>query len=366
MTGSTQMNNRSRLRHRLLATVSATVLLACGARHAAAAESDHSMVWIEFGGGYDQLSAEDSRWLPPNMTPPISNPPLGPFGAIPRAGFDADVKISFMPAESSWIFSAGIRYGRAKSRPKPGHDQSYKVTGYITSFGSKPGSPKYMLTNYDFSAAARQSRSTHLIADFQAGKDVGLGLFGGSSVLSVGVRVAKLNENADGHFTGFLSAPGKYSAGEVAHKADFAARHSFSGVGPSISWDASTPIAGNLSEGFSFDWGANAALLFGRQKTSASLRTKDTQYFPSSYHGAAGIKNILSQSTENPRRSHNVMAPNVGGSVGLSWHLPDAKLSIGYRADFFFNAIDGGVAARKSEDRGFYGPFASLSVGVGD
>ena len=60
------------------------------------------------------------------------------------------------------------------------------------------------------------------------------------------------------------------------------------------------------------------------------------------------------------------MVPNIGGFAGISWRLPTAKVSIGYRADFFFNAIDGGIAARKSENRGFYGPFASISIGIGD
>jgi iron complex outermembrane receptor protein len=367
MTKSTQMNNRSRLHYRLLATVSATVLLATGAHRAVAAESDHSMVWIEFGGAFDQLTGDDERWLPPNLTPPISKPPLGPFGAMPIVGWDAEAKISFEPADSNWIFSAGVQYGRARSKPKRSHDQSYHVTGYITSFGSKPGSPKYILTNYDFSDAARSSLSTHTILDFQAGKDVGLGMLKGSSVLSAGVRVAKLNEGAEGQFTGFLSAPGKYSPGEVAHVASFHAKHSFTGIGPSVSWDASAPFVGNLTEGFSFDWGINAALLFGSQKAKLSLKTRDTQYYPPSYHATGpGIKNQLSHSSENPDRSKNVMVPNVGGFAGISWRLPNAKVSLGYRADMFFNAIDGGVAARKIENRGFYGPFASISIGLGD
>ena len=58
--------------------------------------------------------------------------------------------------------------------------------------------------------------------------------------------------------------------------------------------------------------------------------------------------------------------PNVGGFAGLSFRYADAKFSLGYRADFFFGAIDGGIDTRKSENRGFNGPFASISVGVGD
>src|SRR5215475_10819100 len=228
-------------RRRLLGTASATVLLGSIVivQQAQAAERDHSMVWIELGGAFDQMSSESDRWLPPNLTPPLTNPPPGPFGGMPTVGYDGELSVNFAPAESDWTFSVGIRYGRARSKPRHSHDQSYNVTGYITSFGSKKGSPKYILTNYDFTDASRQSLATHLILDFQAGKDVGLGMFGGSSVIKVGVRMAQLNESAEGHFTGFVSAPAKYSPGEVAHVGSFAADHHFNGVGPSISWDTS-------------------------------------------------------------------------------------------------------------------------------
>ncbi len=55
--------------------------------------------------------------------------------------------------------------------------------------------------------------------------------------------------------------------------------------------------------------------------------------------------------------------PNVGGFAGLSYNFPNAKVSIGYRGDFFFGAIDGGLDTTQKETRGFYGPFATISVG---
>ena len=58
--------------------------------------------------------------------------------------------------------------------------------------------------------------------------------------------------------------------------------------------------------------------------------------------------------------------PNLGGFAGLSYRMQDFKVSFGYRADFFFNAIDGGIDTRKEENRGFFGPYASISVGLGD
>jgi hypothetical protein len=41
------------------------------------------------------------------------------------------------------------------------------------------------------------------------------------------------------------------------------------------------------------------------------------------------------------------------------------KVSLGYRADVYFHAMDGGVSSFKSEDRGFFGPYFNLSVGLG-
>jgi len=40
----------------------------------------------------------------------------------------------------------------------------------------------------------------------------------------------------------------------------------------------------------------------------------------------------------------------VGGFAGLSYNFPNAKVSLGYRADFFFGAIDGGPDAAKKEN----------------
>jgi len=55
----------------------------------------------------------------------------------------------------------------------------------------------------------------------------------------------------------------------------------------------------------------------------------------------------------------------VGGFAEISFRYADAKVSFGYRGDFFFGAIDGGIDTRKSENVGFYGPFASVSIGLG-
>ena len=56
--------------------------------------------------------------------------------------------------------------------------------------------------------------------------------------------------------------------------ANMTASRSFHGIGPSLSWQASAPVAGNTQDGeIAFDWGLNAALLFGRQKARTHHQT---------------------------------------------------------------------------------------------
>jgi hypothetical protein len=57
--------------------------------------------------------------------------------------------------------------------------------------------------------------------------------------------------------------------------------------------------------------------------------------------------------------------PNLGGYIGASARYNNAKISFGYRADTFFGAMDGGQAAAKDYNRGFYGPYMNVSIGLG-
>lgn len=41
-------------------------------------------------------------------------------------------------------------------------------------------------------------------------------------------------------------------------------------------------------------------------------------------------------------RSRSVTAPNLGGYIGASVRYSNSKISLGYRADSFFDVMDGG------------------------
>lgn len=112
------------------------------------------------------------------------------------------------------------------------------------------------------------------------------------------------------------------------------------------------------------DWGVNAAVLFGRQRAHVRHQTQ------SCYAKGVWASTYCQRAYVNPqaddKRSHAALIANLGGFAGLSFRYVDAKISLGYRADMFFNAIDGGIATRKEQNRSFYGPYASISIGLGD
>ena len=142
----------------------------------------------------------------------------------------------------------------------------------------------------------------------------------------------------------------------------FRATRSFTGLGPSISWNSSAPFLGNAQAGeLALDWGVNAALLFGRQKAKSRHQT-------TARYQAGGIfyppqVTVYQHNNPSNTRSRGVVVPNIGAFAGLSVKYPNAKISFGYKADFFFGAMDGGIDVRRTEDVGFHGPYASVSIG---
>jgi hypothetical protein len=232
--------------------------------------------------------------------------------------------------------------------------------------------------------AFNSSREAHAIFDFSVGKDVGLGTIGlqGNGKIGFGVRVAQFSQSssfsihADPDYVHNALGP-KYN---TDYFAEAASKRSFHGIGPSISWNASEPMSGEKeTSGIDFDWGLNGALLFGRQRTRISHQSHSTYYCRPITKGGCHIVGTLvtpgygapayiqynQGANVNLNRSRMIAVPNVGAFAGLSWHYQNAKVSFGYKADEFFGAIDGGIDSRKSENVGFFGPYANISIGLG-
>ena len=388
-------------RWKLLTEVSALALIAYAATlpAAKAENSDQPTVWIELGGQLSRLENSQEKYAPPFvvLTPSNLSPPQM-AETPPRHGMEESASLTFQPTGSEWAFSASIRYGRA-SNDKHVHQQSdpSPFTNYLKFHRSRYG-VYHHFTNYSqiqpiaarFADAVVKQSESHAILDFRAGKDLGIGLFGrdGLSNLNVGVRFAQftsksrinLREDPDWqfktHITTFSSSYGVGESHYTFHQAyqsvaqpfhsfvgAFRANRSFTGVGPTISWNSSESLAGNSEVGhLALDWGVNAALLFGRQKTNIHHQTT------SIYHlGDISGEVVAYQGPATPdhTRSRGVVVPNVGGFAGFSVKYPNAKVSFGYKADFFFGAMDGGIDVRRTEDVGFHGPYAVVSIGLG-
>ena len=105
------------------------------------------------------------------------------------------------------------------------------------------------------------------------------------------------------------------------HVAGVASR-SFHGIGPTLSWDGSVPLAGNTHDGEAeFNWGANAALLFGRQKTTVKHTATASYAPPAANHTLVPVY----LHTGGRHSLDPVTVPNVGGVVGASLHMKTSR-----------------------------------------
>jgi hypothetical protein len=367
-------------RWRLLSTASAIALIASGA-YAADGDGDHPTIWIELGGQLERTSSTESVFAPaffadapPNILAPLVNSQRSPSSSIGEEG-----QISFEPQGSDWTISISARYGRA-SAARHLHYQTVHTT-HQTFIGN----PVHLYDRpiFEYGDGQTSFSESHLVLDFKAGRDVGLGMFGagGTSTFSAGVRFAQFSSSAD---VSLHARPHYHSGPRVKHGtppgfyysvnagyfqrniASIQSKRSTQAIGPALSWDASAPVLGNASHmEVSFDWGVNAALLFGRQRAHVQHQTTGGQFYvaPGSYYP------LRQSGYTNPPMGrdakHTVTIPNLGGFAGVSFRYSDAKIKFGYRGDFFFNAMDNGIDTRKSETIGFYGPFATVSIGIG-
>lgn len=387
-----QSNDCASIRWKLLVGTSAIALAVyLAAMPSAKADSeDRPTVWIEVGGQFNRLQENQEIFSPPflTLTPSDFPSPLSEERP-PRYGFDESGSVTLQPKDSAWRFSASLRYGRSSAN-NHAHHQSYPgpYSKYlINRAGVKAYFPTYPQAARFADVIAKQSES-HTIVDFQAGRDFGVGLFGknSSASLNAGVRFAQfysksriaLKADPDWRFEAELYATSFGGGFYVQYvfqpfhsfAGTLSAERSFRGVGPSVSWSSSLPFSGDPQGGeLTFDWGLNGALLFGRQKAHTHHQTTGR------YHSAGSHYNFVSWAhlpvmyqnpvTPDHTRSRNVVVPNVGGFAGMSFRYQNAKVSFGYKADFFFGAIDGGIDVRRTEDVGFHGPYASVSIGLG-
>jgi iron complex outermembrane receptor protein len=336
-------------------------------------------LWIELGGQLEHVTGQgavyDPDFLSKNPNSAILQQHTTPLQTQQPPLFSAgeEATISYQPDGSDWVISAAVRYGRSGNKMDVHHQTTKaQIWRYLGGFASKSN----YFTQENFVDSHIYHAESHSVIDFMAGKDVGLGLFGGdvATVLSAGMRIAQYSSHSSDDIRArpdarlqVFSIPGIITEFEpyfhTYHAAENAARK-FRGVGPSISWTGSVPVAGDSAGGFDFDWGANAAVLFGRQKTSVSHH-QTGRYWPKGGFGQYGNSYLVTPTAGGHATNKSVTVPNIGGFAGLSYVYRNAKISFGYRADLFLGAIDGGIDHHHTETLNMGGPFATISFGLG-
>jgi iron complex outermembrane receptor protein len=336
-------------------------------------------LWIDLGGQFAMLQDGEQALTPPffsaidkTFASPVS------FEHPPRGSLDYTAALTFEPDWSDWLFTADVRYGRI-ARNNHLHQQlpttpaPFVVDGILHVYPSKAR----------YEDAFNSSNESHEIFDFMVGKDVGLGMLGlnGNSNVSGGVRFVQFSQSSGFSIHSdpdnvFNKLGPKYHHN---YSASEQAKRSFHGIGPSLSWNASTPVMDESDAGgISVDWGTNGAVLFGRQMARVHHQTAGSYQCTPVLNGACHHGTVVGTGfsrqyqTQYQRsgpaqrtRSRMVSVPNIGGFAGVSWRYQNAKVSFGYRADEFFGAMDGGIDTYKRENVGFFGPFANISIGLG-
>src|SRR6185437_10401863 len=262
----------------------------------------------------------------------------------PLHAIGGEAAISIQPAESSWDFSVALRYGRSNAN-RHNHQQHTVPPAYLPSTTVHLQGKNHNQTVAQTADYSVQARESHTIVDFDAGKDIGIGMRNSSIHAALGVRFAQFTESSD---TKLLADPYPHFGYKYfpayhlnvpfyryyqSYKANAEVARSFQGLGPSLAFTGSVPMAGqDLERGqLAFDWGVNASVLFGRQKAHIHHQTTGRAY-KGSFLGSGPPVSQYTNVT-NPHRSRSVVVPNIGALAGLSFNFSNARISLGYRAD---------------------------------
>jgi hypothetical protein len=223
-----------------------------------------------------------------------------------------DVSGGLLAQSGDWYFGIHANYGRTAAA-----HAGFHVTNGET--------PKFNET----ALGTNRANESHLNLDFMVGQDVGLGMFGmeGTSIVSGGVAYGRYI----GRNVVSLQYYGKYSRSSSG-----VMDRDFTGVGPKLSWQASTPISDDKA--FSLDWEANTALLIGERK----LR----------------IDGVI-------EGSHPTLAlPQVDGRIAIGWLVPNTplKLDVGYHFQQTWGATSFDVDGSGHRSRIDQGPYIGITA----
>lgn len=271
-------------------------------------------VWTWWAEGGAMWTGGDAVWLPQAPT----GLGIASESFKPRIGFEVAAGFDYRWPASLWHVSAQVRYGQAGTRTK-----ARTLAGYYTGY--------YWSAN-----ATAKHKERHWLVDFAVGRDIGIGL--GQTQLKAGLRIAELQAKTTGAGSVYVSYYGTYNF-------SFAQRSKFLGVGPRVGLEGAVPLGG----AWSIDWLAGAAVLFGDRKFDA----------------AANVTGPINLFGGGVTSSSNGSVLNVDAQAGVSYAFnPNAKLTLSYRFDGYWNALRTFDAAGNiaNQDRFYHGPMVRLTV----
>lgn|GEM_PF-3334586 len=320
----------SESRLRLLQTVSVLAIaagLACVSADAIAQESQAKFI-VEFNGmvnigdqqPWNQFGPNDFNTIAPG---PGLNGMIGYIGPVNR----------LLPfADNSWDIGVFARFGASNKETEAGYGSPYlNILG-----GNYPSI---------YSLGKVTHREEHLIVDFEARKDVGLGSRNeAQTILTSGFRFAHFQADTS---TAFYFPP--------TFLLEEKRRYEFTGIGPKIGIEHEQL----LNPFVSFDISGNAAILYGRRSTNVST---------------LGSLLGISNSTSIERSD---WVPMLEGRLGFTFRSPNSptRLSIGVEANAWMGVYDqkaafavagAAIPGKENADRFSYGPYVRLTTILGE
>jgi hypothetical protein len=243
---------------------------------------------------------------------------------------------NFLPsAGSGWDVGVFARFGATNTASEGGLASPYFniLGGFYPTF---------------YTAGRAEHREEHLIVDFEARRDVGLGgdLPIATKVMA-GIRFAYFNADTETEFV-YLPTPSYYVLTDDRES-------QFIGAGPRVGFDSTMGV----NETVSLEMSGALSVLFGRRNTSVVTITP--------FFGPGG----------SFVREEFAVVPTVEGSAAIRIQPPgtSVSLSIGVRADASFGAFDQRSAftffspdsvGEANARRVTISPFARLTVPLGD
>jgi hypothetical protein len=330
----------------LLASVSSAALAlsapaVMAADIAPARERDVPHTWIFWLEGGAQAAAGNDAVVAgfnPGFTTP--NRKWGWNGAF---GFDYRI-------DAVWHASASFRYGQNRTR-SAGSSAPVGVFGIPTSFATSAAVVKRAIPGTN--SATRNE--TNWEADFMVGRDIGLGT--NNPQLKVGLRVADIRGKTEGRAT-WLVPTTTSSTLPNAHSRAYQQTNHFFGFGPRLALEGSAPVGG----AWFIDYMGGIAGLYAMNR-SVEQTVVATTTFNSAFVAAPSI--CVAGCPLNATSDIQGWVLNTDAMLGVGYAFtPNAKLSVNYRVDAYFNAmrtfdVNGAVV---NVNRIYHGPNVRLTL----